>query len=152
MKYLCEMNSWQQNNSEYGQLVGLSFHFQCCFRRCVTTSLYYNCILSHRATHVNLCFDKGFPFPKSCFSNSLYCCTINISYITICENYTSIYDQAQGEVCHCAKSKKRQLGIFPLFWMLLQNLLHSLINYFLQTTITLRLNPLIPRKSRCVGS
>lgn len=137
---------------KYGQSVGLSFHSLCHFRRCVTASLYHNYILSQNDTHVNLCFDTGFSFPKSCFSKSLYCETKYVLYHTICENYTSIYDQAQGDIYHCAKSKKRQLGIFPFFWMLLQNLLHGLINYFLQATITLWLNPFIPRKSRCVGS
>lgn len=94
------------------QAVDLSFHSQCCLRRHVSASLYYNYILSQHAAHKNLCFDKDFSFPKSQFSNSWYCETINMSYITIFENYT-IYDQADIVIDHCAESKRRQLGIFP---------------------------------------
>lgn len=67
---------------KYGRSVGLSFHSLCHFRRCVTASLYHNYILSQHDTHVNLCFDTRFSLPKSCFSKSLYCETINMSYIT----------------------------------------------------------------------
>lgn len=98
-----------------GQAIDLSFHSQCCLRRHVTASLYYNYISSQRAALMNLCFDKGFSFPKSHFSNSWYCETINISYIAVFENCTSIYDQAEVVIDHCAKSKRRQLRIFSFF-------------------------------------